>query len=97
MSDVSLEAGKSPLFEVRKVDFKSSNSTNSVPVPEKSHEQESSISCKNDVNTGTLHHQDNYDSTAIYTKKGKSKVSSSRRSPVHVYTYQVYTEFHFMM
>ncbi|XP_008796622.1 protein SEEDLING PLASTID DEVELOPMENT 1 [Phoenix dactylifera] len=82
-------AGKSPLFEVRKVDFKASNSTNSVPILEKSNEQESSISCKNDVNTETVPHQGNYDGTAIYTKKGKNKASSSRRSPVHVYTYQI--------
>lgn len=82
-------AGKSPLFELRKVDSKASNSTNSVPMLEKSHEQESFISCKNNGNTGTVPHEDNYDSTANYTKKGKTKASSSRRSPVTVYMYQI--------
>ncbi|WOK91799.1 hypothetical protein Cni_G00490 [Canna indica] len=81
-------AGKSPLLEIRKVDPQNIDLRNSLPVPEKYHEDEF-ISCKKDSSMEMRPPKDDANNDAAYNKKSRSNSSTSRKLPVRVYTYKI--------
>ncbi|KAG6511117.1 hypothetical protein ZIOFF_029171 [Zingiber officinale] len=80
-------AGKSPLFETRKMD-PNGDLSNSSPVPQEFHEEEQFISSKKDVSIG-MPLLDDANANAGYNKKARSNSYTPRRLPIHVYTYKV--------
>nr|CAD1818330.1 unnamed protein product [Ananas comosus var. bracteatus] len=82
-------AGKSPMFEVRKVDGKMNNLGSPVPLSEKHYEEEASTSYKENVRGKSMPAEDDSDMSFEFSRKGTSKTKLSRRSPVRVYTYKI--------
>ncbi|XP_042383236.1 protein SEEDLING PLASTID DEVELOPMENT 1-like isoform X2 [Zingiber officinale] len=80
-------AGKSPLFETRKMD-PNGDLSNSSPVPQEFHEEEQFISSKKDVSIG-MPLLDDANANAGYNKKARSNSYTPRRLPIHVYTYKI--------
>nr|CAD1819857.1 unnamed protein product [Ananas comosus var. bracteatus] len=82
-------AGKSPMFEVRKVDGKMNNLGSPMPLSEKHYEEEASTSYKESVRGKSMPAEDDSDMSFEFSRKGTSKTKLSRRSPVRVYTYKI--------
>ncbi|XP_020096546.1 uncharacterized protein ycf45 [Ananas comosus] len=82
-------AGKSPMFEVRKVDGKMNNLGSPMPLSEKHYEEEASTSYKESVRGKSMPAEDDSDMSFEFSRKGTSTTKLSRRSPVRVYTYKI--------
>ncbi|XP_072952434.1 protein SEEDLING PLASTID DEVELOPMENT 1 [Typha angustifolia] len=81
-------AGKSPIFEVRKVDGRTNDSRISMPTSEE-YEKESSTPFKEDVTSKRLPCGHDSDTSFGFTREKRCNTSVSKRSPVCVFTYKI--------
>ncbi|KAK1270357.1 hypothetical protein QJS04_geneDACA013065 [Acorus gramineus] len=82
-------AGKSALFEVRRMDAKSNNRESCIDVPEKIHNEESAITVHEDEDSKLESIKETKDYLDECNKKVSTNKSAPRSSPVLVYTYKI--------
>ncbi|RXH94206.1 hypothetical protein DVH24_023890 [Malus domestica] len=84
-------AGKSPLFEIRRVDADANSSCKSISLPEKNYLEVSDFTLKKDIDSSGIEYDDeDLNHSPKQSKKFSSKKSVKKRSlPVCVYTYKI--------
>ncbi|CAA6653739.1 unnamed protein product [Spirodela intermedia] len=86
-------AGKSPLFEVRKMDSKENNSGSPIQIAERDVLEGSSVTTLDDERSETQMVDESLGDTAVQKKTritSKSNPASSKNSPVRVYIYKIF-------
>ncbi|MQL80764.1 hypothetical protein Taro_013216 [Colocasia esculenta] len=85
-------AGKSPLFEVRKMDARPADSGSLIQIPERHILDNSLINFSENKDSETETTVGDLEDTTMQIKKGnaiKTELTSSKRSPIRVYVYKV--------
>uniref|UniRef100_A0A5B7BEW5 AAA+ ATPase domain-containing protein n=1 Tax=Davidia involucrata TaxID=16924 RepID=A0A5B7BEW5_DAVIN len=82
-------AGKSPLFEIRRMDAETNNSLKSTPTPTKDHLEEPELPNNGNKSTEIESDKEDGDCSPSSKKSSINRSLSKRSSPMYVYTYKI--------